>query len=287
MSFIKELFKIDVITDKEYKENKKKIYNHSLLTFDSYQEDLKIRENNLRYKSVKNIFIILFLGLIFLVIMLIGVKPLEPGFIENHAIISALLLSIAIIYLILLLNEFMRFLMSTWIIKFPKIGIIGLPLITFLFFYKLFNDIIPNSCELYRILTIIIISVISIFQSMNFYKNLPNYLDVELSDTVTFFLSIITILTKVFSFPLPLNIDTCLVILIVNLNFVSLFLKFENKKNKKKAKEIFMNQLLSEEINYESLLKCYAIGGNEYKDKIMENERFLRKINSEEIKKNK
>ena len=234
MSFIKELFKIDVITDKEYKENKKKIYNHSLLTFDSYQEDLKIRENNLRYKSVKNIFIILFLGLIFLVIMLIGVKPLEPGFIENHAIISALLLSIAIIYLILLLNEFMRFLMSTWIIKFPKIGIIGLPLITFLFFYKLFNDIIPNSCELYRILTIIIISVISIFQSMNFYKNLPNYLDVELSDTVTFFLSIITILTKVFSFPLPLNIDTCLVILIVNLNFVSLFLKFENKKNKKK-----------------------------------------------------
>ena len=48
-----------------------------------------------------------------------------------------------------------------------------------------------------------------------------------------------------------------------------------------------MNQLLSEEINYESLLKCYAIGGNEYKDKIMENERFLRKINSEEIKKNK
>lgn len=287
MSFIKEQFNLGVVSDKEYKENRKKIKNHSLLTFDSYQEDLKIRQDNLRYKSFHNIFIFIFLGSLFLFIMLLGVIRIDEEFIKTDFIASALLISIAFMVLLWLLNECMRFLMSTFIINFPKIGIIGIPLLTFLFFYKLFNDSFPNCYEHYRVLTIIILSGISIFQFMNFKKHIPNYLDVEISDTVTFFLSIIALLTKVFSFPLPLNIDTCLIILIINLNFVSLYLKYKNKKNRKKAKEIFMKQLLSEEIDYKLLLECYFIGGNKYKDKIMENERFLRKIKSVEVKNNK
>lgn len=287
MSFIKEKFNFDVISDKEYKENRKNIKNHSLLTFDSYQKDLKIRQDNLKYKTFHNIFITLFLGFLFLAIMLLGVTRIDKEFIKTDFIPSALLTFIAFIVLLWFLNECMRFIMTTFIIKFPKIGIICIPLLTFLFFYKLFNDIFPNCYQPYRVLTIIILSSISIWQFKNFKKNLPNYLDVEISDTVTFFLTIITILTKVFSFQLLFNIDTCLIILIINLNFVSLYLKYKNKKNKKEAKEIFMNQLLSEEIDYNSLLKCYVIGGSKYKDKIMENERFLRKIKSVEVKNNK
>lgn len=287
MSFIKEQFNFSVISDKEYKENRNKIKNHSLLTFDNYQEDLKIRQDNLRYKTIHNIFITLFWGSLFLVIMLLGVTRIDKEFIKTDFIPSALLILIAFMVLLWFLNEIMRFVMSSFIIKFPKIGIIALPLLTFLFFYKLFNDSFPNDVESYRVSTIIILSIFSIFQFLDFEKNLPNYLDVEISDTVTLFVSIIALLTKVISFPLPFNIDICLIILTINLNFVSLYLKYKNKKNRKEAKEIFMNQLLSEEIDYKSLLKCYAIGGNKYKDKIMENERFLRKIKSVEVKNNK
>lgn len=277
----------NVISGKEYRENRKKINNHSLLTFDSYQEDLKIRQDNLRYKASRNIISIIFLGSLFLFIMLLGVIHIDKEFIKNDFIPSAVLILIAFMVLLWFLNEIMRFVMSSLIIKFPKIGIIGIPLLTFLFFYKLFNDSFPNDFEPYRVSTIIILSVFSILQFIDFEKNLPNYLDVEISDTVTLFVSIIALLPKVFPFSLPLNIDTCLIILTINLNFVSLYLKYKNKKNRKEAKEIFMNQLLSEEIDYISLLKCYAIGGNKYKDKIMENERFLRKIKSVEVKNNK
>ncbi|WP_428714078.1 hypothetical protein [Streptococcus infantarius] len=97
-------------------------------------------------------------------------------------------------------------------------------------------------------------------------------------------MSLFTVLTKAIPFKLPLVIDIFFVVLIITLNVLSIFLKLKYKRNRKEANGLFIGQLLSEEVDYTSLLKCYAIGGNKYKDKIMDNERFLRKINSVEDK---
>lgn len=281
MSFLPKIFSI--ISKEEYKDNWNKINNRSLLTFNSYKEDLKIRQDNLRYESFHVIPFICFF-LLYMFIMIFITKNVDEKFIMDNRILSYILISLAAIILFVILNMVIKFLMINLIIQFPKIGIIIVPLITYLIFFKLYKDLFPILPEPYLIFIIIPLSIFSIFQSWTFINLLPNYLDVEISDTVTLLLSIFAVLTKVFPFKLPLVIDIFFVVIIITLNVLSISLKQKYKSNRKEANGLFIRQLLSEEINYTSLLKCYAIGGKEYKDKIMDNERFLRKINSVEDK---
>lgn len=291
MSFLPKIFSIIsnlpkifiIITKEEYKDNWNKINNRSLLTFNSYKEDLKIRQDNLRYESFHVIPFICFF-LLYMFIMIFITKNVDEKFIMDNRILSYILISLAAIILFVILNMVIKFLMINLIIQFPKIGIIIVPLITYLIFFKLYKDLFPILPEPYLIFIIIPLSIFSIFQSWTFINLLPNYLDVEISDTVTLLLSIFAVLTKVFPFKLPLVIDIFFVVIIITLNVLSISLKQKYKSNRKEANGLFIRQLLSEEINYTSLLKCYAIGGKEYKDKIMDNERFLRKINSVEDK---
>lgn len=283
MSFKKVINLLEVINKQEYIANKKKIANSSLLTFSSYNEDLKIRQDNLRFDSFKTLQPIIYFGIISLFIMLTGVAKIDNKFIHDNTIISVCLLLLALLLLSVVLHNFIRFLTITLIIRFPKMGIIGVQLITYLVFYKLLNDIIPENCKPFLIFKIFIISVLVIIQSIIFIKHLPNYLDFEISDTVSLLLITITIFTKVLTIELPRIIDTSLVVLSITQNVLNVFLKYKYKSDRKKANEIFNNQLLSEKIDYKELIKCYAIGGNKYKDKIMENEKFLRKINSVEV----
>lgn len=283
MLFKKIINLLEVIDKKEYIANKKKIANFSLLTFSSYKEDLKIRQDNLRFESYKIVQPIIFFGLIFLVIMLTGVTKIDYKFIHDNTITSICLLLLILSLLFVVLHNFIKYLTITLIIRFPKMGIIGVQLITYLVFYKLLNDIIPQNCKPVLIFKIIILSVLVISQSIIFVKHLPNYLDFEISDTVSLLLITITIFTKVLTIELPRIIDTSLVVLSITQNVLNGFFKYKYKNDRKKAKEIFNNQLLSKKIDYKELIKCYAIGGNKYKDKIMENEKFLRKINSVEV----
>lgn len=283
MSFKKAINLLKVINKQEYIANKKKIANSSLLTFSSYNEDLKIRQDNLRFESYKILQPIMYFGIIFLFIMSIGVAKIDNKFIHDHTIISICLLLIALLPLLIVLHNFIKFLTITLIIRFPKMGIIGVQLITYLVFYKLLIDIIPENCKPFLIFKIIILSVLVIIQSIIFIKHLPNYLDFEISDTVSLLLITITIFTKVLTIELPRIIDTSLVVLSITQNVLNGFFKYKYKSDRKKANEIFNNQLLSEKIDYKELIKCYAIGGNKYKDKIIENEKFLRKINSVEV----
>jgi len=283
MSFKKVIKQLEVIDKQEYIANRKKIANFSLLTFSSYKEDLKIRQDNLRFESYKIVQPIIYFGLIFLVIMITGVTKIDYKFIHDNTITSICLLLLVLSLLFVVLHNFIKFLTITLIIRFPKMGIIGVQLITYLVFYKLLNDIIPQNCKPFLIFKIIILSVLVISQSIIFVKHLPNYLDFEISDTVSLLLITITIFTKVLTIELPRIIDTSLVVLSITQNVLNGFFKYKYKNDRKKAKEIFNNQLLSKKIDYKELIKCYAIGGNKYKDKIMENEKFLRKINSVEV----
>lgn len=283
MSFKKVIKQLEVIDKQEYVANRKKIANFSLLTFNSYKEDLKIRQDNLRFESYKIVQPIIYFGLIFLLIMITGVTKIDYKFIHDNTITSICLLLLVLSLLFVVLHNFIKFLTITLIIRFPKMGIIGVQLITYLVFYKLLNDIIPQNCKPFLIFKIIILSVLVISQSIIFVKHLPNYLDFEISDTVSLLLITITIFTKVLTIELPRIIDTSLVVLSITQNVLNGFFKYKYKNDRKKAKEIFNNQLLSKKIDYKELIKCYAIGGNKYKDKIMENEKFLRKINSVEV----
>lgn len=277
MSFLTKIF--NIISKEEYKDNWKKIKNRSLLTFNSYKEDLKIRQDNLKYESFQNNIRVIVVFLSFMFIMIFATKYIDEKFIKDNLILSSVLIFLASIILVIILNMLIRFVMINLIIKFPKFGIISVPIITYLIFFKLFNDFFPKLPEPYFVFIIISQSCFSIFQSWTFIRNLPNYLDVEISDTVTLLLSLFTVLTKAIPFKLPLVIDIFFVVLIITLNVLSIFLKLKYKRNRKEANGLFIGQLLSEEVDYTSLLKCYAIGGNKYKDKIMDNERFLRKIN--------
>lgn len=188
MSFKKVIKQLEVIDKQEYVANRKKIANFSLLTFNSYKEDLKIRQDNLRFESYKIVQPIIYFGLIFLLIMITGVTKIDYKFIHDNTITSICLLLLVLSLLFVVLHNFIKFLTITLIIRFPKMGIIGVQLITYLVFYKLLNDIIPQNCKPFLIFKIIILSVLVISQSIIFVKHLPNYLDFEISDTVSLLL---------------------------------------------------------------------------------------------------
>ena len=54
-------------------------------------------------------------------------------------------------------------------------------------------------------------------------------------------------------------------------------------KKRKKAQEIFQEQLLLEKTRYEELKRCYYHGGEKYKEKLLSTEKFLQLIKKREV----
>lgn len=260
-----------------YKENKKKIETHELLKFNDFQKDLSARIDNIVFESYTSFVTLAFVLGLFVSLSSMVVPIMNNTFIKKNVIVTIIG---AIILFGLLFATFitsLKFFIKNYLIRFPRIALLITPIFTVILFYNLLKGICP-----YNLINEILLSIISFIFSVLIIKLLPNYLNVSVSYTITISLSILTIGDKIFPIHFWDFIDAILVVLVVNLNSINIYIKHRDKKNGEIAGGILRNQLLAEETDYEELKKCYAIGGKKYKDKIMENEKFLRKILSME-----
>lgn len=273
---LKQKINLNRITKEEYNENKKNIKRNALLRFNDYSLDLKARTDNIIFDSFKP-FGLLFMFIIVFFIFSNVLKFLNIEFIKNKPIMSIIIfvLFFIIIFGIIVLSNI--FIIKNWLIQFPRIASIFSPILIILLSYNFLESIFQNTY-----IVIIVLSVLSFGVSYYTINMLPNYLDVDINDMVTLFLSIFTILVEILPTKLPPFINATLIVIVVNLNSVNIYLNHRSKKCEEKAKKIMETQLMSKKVSYNELLKCYAVGGQKYKDKILENQRFLRLIRSKE-----
>lgn len=273
---LKQKINLDRITKEEYNENKKNIKRNALLRFNDYSLDLKARTDNIIFDSFKPFGLLCMFIVVFFIFSNV-LKFLNIEFIKNKPIQSIIIfvLFFIIIFGIIILSNI--FIIKNWLINYPRIASIFSPILIIILSYNFLESIFQNTY-----IVIIILSVLSFGVSYYTINMLPNYLDVDINDMVTLFLSIFTILVEILPTKLPPFINATLIVIVVNLNGVNIYLNHRTKKCEEIAKKIMETQLMSKKVSYNELLKCYAVGGQKYKDKILENQRFLRLIRSKE-----
>lgn len=74
-----------------------------------------------------------------------------------------------------------------------------------------------------------------------------------------------------------------LLILIIQTSSFEYYHSYLISKKRKKAQEIFQEQLLLEKTRYEELKRCYYHGGEKYKEKLLSTEKFLQLIKKREV----
>ncbi|WP_427191953.1 hypothetical protein KQH77_05550 [Streptococcus sanguinis] len=79
------------------------------------------------------------------------------------------------------------------------------------------------------------------------------------------------------------SIGIFLLILIIQTSFFEYYHSYLISKKRKKAQEIFQEQLLLEKPRYEELKRCYYHGGEKYKEKLLSTEKFLQLIKKREV----
>ncbi|EGF21625.1 beta-carotene 15,15'-monooxygenase [Streptococcus sanguinis] len=79
------------------------------------------------------------------------------------------------------------------------------------------------------------------------------------------------------------SIGIFLLILIIQTSSFDYYHSYLISKKRKKAQEIFQEQLLLEKPRYEELKRCYYHGGEKYKEKLLSTEKFLQLIKKREI----
>ena len=140
----------------------------------------------------------------------------------------------------------------------------------------------------YLVLNVIAIIVASItiwFVFLRIVKSLPIFY-FENSNLITIYLgAILSIIPIVFETNSETKeLWTTFIILTTISNFIlTQVIKRESNKRQQTAQEVFQEQLLSNNSDYEELKKCYYYGGEKYKEKILSTEKFLRLIIQREI----
>lgn len=274
--YMDKLISFNRISKEAYKENKSKIKKLELLKFKNFEEDLKARIDNIIYDSY-NIIKIFVPTLVIVAFLIIAVVPkVDTTFIHEHKVISFLLFLLVLLLFTYLIILFIRFLIKNYLIQSPKASLLFAPSLTIIIFYYVRVFLSDD-------LTILVLTILSCLCSIYVINLLPSYLDVDINNTITIFLTIITILMNLSFINIISFIKISLIVFLINLNIINIYLKHRDKKNEETAQEIFSNQLMIEDPSYTELLKCYSIGGKKYKDKIMETEKFLRIIKSKEV----
>ena len=96
------------------------------------------------------------------------------------------------------------------------------------------------------------------------------------------FLAIVTFIIGVDIYKVR-SIGIFLLILIIQTSFFEYYHSYLISKKRKKAQEIFQEQLLLEKPRYEELKRCYYHGGEKYKEKLLSTEKFLQLIKKREV----
>lgn len=258
------------LAKQRYKQNKKDIESSSKLSFHDYEEDLNLRLQNLESDSKK----FYFWGVVTLVILIV-VAACNNLITQNNFLNVLLVGGVLILVLIMIIFAFSSYRDYT-ISKYKTFSIFVFQIPALLSLFLLY--LIIDQKASYSFLGIIFISLLLLLYSEKFFKFLPLYLIDTFDKNVTVLLTISTLLLAPY---LSAHIGVICVCYLLNITIMQIRLNFKLKKSQLEAEKIFENVLLSnddEKTEYQKLLKCYAKGGDKYKEKILSDREFLKLI---------
>lgn len=266
-----------LISREDYKKNRNEIESGSKLQFYNNKDDFNLRLQNMKHDSIKYYFFSL-IALLFLFFLSLLFKDEVPD--GGMKKILPIVIWIAIGALAWFLSLFIR---DQLISKCTKHSIFFFPLLPLLFLY-LFYNVFDQSGQ-YRIPGFIFMSILLFLVSNKFNRFLPLYMIDSYNKNITIVLTVVTLI-----FGPDLTSDCGMVSLsyLLNITLIQIILNSRLEKNQSEAEKIF-EKILIDDIDdkgaqYADLRRCYAKGGNKYREKILENKQFLKVIN--DIEKN-
>lgn len=263
-------------------EDRTKKLNNEALTFNDYSADLKLRNNAIINDVIGHAIVIIIFG--FFLFLLFFAIFFYRDLIIKEVYYGVSLIIIFIITAPIVINALLNLCIVLLIKRFPKLLILFIPITTYLLCFniaEIINGLFSNNKFIWNVL-VVLISIFSLVISNKQIKKFPSYLTVSISETVTLLLSILAIMDSIDLTSFSNFYEGLLITLIININCVNIIIEKKAKSDSEKASKIFMKQLLIDNPSYSELLKCYKFGGNEYKEKILEVEKFLKIINKKE-----
>lgn len=266
-----------LMTKDEYNANKQQIENNEKLKFFSQDEDLRIRIKDLTHDSVKA-----FIGLTIVFFILITLFFLNY---RNKTEGSPQLSQLILVFFVfaastLIMLSFIRRVLSQYLIR-HSLFLFPLPLICLLIsIYSLFDQ---NGT--YRTYGLLILTPIVFVYIHGFIKKLPYYLYDEYDKNITIVLAVSSL---IFGADLSSNFGLGVIVYFLSITVTQIYMAYKLGESQKEAEEYFENLLLRDpgEVNYTNLVKCYYIGGNKYKEKILNTREFLKIVKNHEQQNN-
>ena len=256
-----------LMTKDEYNANKQQIENNEKLKFFSQDEDLRIRIKDLTHDSVKA-----FIGLTIVFFILITLFFLK---------LSQLIIVFFVFALsTLIMLSFIRRVLSQYLIR-HSLFFFPLPLIYMLI--SIYPLVDQNGT--YRTYGLLILTLIVFVYIHSFIKKLPYYLYDEYDKNITIVLAVSSL---IFGADLSSNFGLGVIVYLLSITVTQIYMDYKLGESQKEAEEHFENLLLRDpgEVEYTNLVKCYYIGGNKYKEKILNTREFLKIIKNHEQQNN-
>lgn len=260
---------LGMISREDYKKNQNEIENNSKLRFYNNKDDFNLRLQNMKHDSLKYYLGVL-IAILFLFLLSVLFKDEVPD--DSTKKILQIVIGIAIGAIVCFFNFYVR---DKLISKYTKFSVFIFPIQTLTFLY-LFYKVLDQS-EQYRILGFVVMSILLFLVSCKFIRFLPLYMIDTYNKNITIFLTIVTLI-----FGPDLTSDWGMVSLsyLLNITLIQILLDLRLEKNQAEAEKIFEKILIDDhDAKYADLLRCYAKGGNKYREKILENKQFLKVIN--------
>lgn len=260
---------LGMISREDYKKNQNEIENNSKLRFYNNKDDFNLRLQNMKHDSLKYYLVVL-IAILFLFLLSVLLKDEVPD--DSTKKILQIVIGIAIGAIVCFFNFYVR---DKLISKYTKFSVFIFPIQTLTFLY-LFYKVLDQS-EQYRILGFVVMSILLFLVSCKFIRFLPLYMIDTYNKNITIFLTIVTLI-----FGPDLTSDWGMVSLsyLLNITLIQILLDLRLEKNQAEAEKIFEKILIDDhDAKYADLLRCYAKGGNKYREKILENKQFLKVIN--------
>ena len=260
---------LGMISREDYKKNQNEIENNSKLRFYNNKDDFNLRLQNMKHDSLKYYLGVL-IAILFLFLLSVLFKDEVPD--DSTKKILQIVIGIAIGAIVCFFNFYVR---DKLISKYTKFSVFIFPIQTLTFLY-LFYKVLDQS-EQYRILGFVVMSILLFLVSCKFIRFLPLYMIDTYNKNITIFLTIVTLM-----FGPDLASDWGMVSLsyLLNITLIQILLDLRLEKNQAEAEKIFEKILIDDhDAKYADLLRCYAKGGNKYREKILENKQFLKVIN--------
>ncbi|RSI44838.1 GNAT family N-acetyltransferase [Streptococcus cristatus] len=276
--------KIEKITEDKYKQNKKDIENLTKLKITDYSEDWKIRLENINHKKGWVYLLLVFSFFAFIITANCFEPPKESLVLRDYIIFFwALFLILCFINSIITLGV-VSISFSGLSIKKLKYFTVTSSLIPSAIYGLLWllDSKYPNRVNLIVGIAILLSSIITWIYIV-FILKIPKYLYKEIDDGLSNILVIISAVTYIFGWNTSNKFLAFLSTLFFAGIVVSTITQLHIQKDEVKTRSLFYEELLKKKPDYEQLKRIYFSGGEEFKDKILSNEKMLRVVIENEI----